>query len=316
MNQTDIAEKLIKHDKKGEGKGISQAQISKWRRGIDGIPFYRQIELLKIADLYWKIGNQVKLGKEPWDAPIETEVEIVDSRWNILVQSEKNQEDWYDYISDILSPRRLMNEDGLSSDFYFSHIVRTCLVMLNEAGFIGIPENPSSISNDSYYFELLYRWIYRITILQKWFHNQILTNINIDYDDEINKLYISLPRIALANELILGTPTLPKEINMLSLSSHLDETKNLVRASVERILGYTIGEYTPIFHEESFEVILEILTKQDEPMFHNPNSSQKPELQSQDSQDISHWSEAERKIYEGIKQNEKLLKELLEKLDK
>ena len=82
MNQTDIAERLsnLNDDK----KGISQASVSKWNRG-EKIPKGREQELLMIADLYWELEDKYT---EDDDFMFEQE-SLIDSRWNIIVKSEK-----------------------------------------------------------------------------------------------------------------------------------------------------------------------------------------------------------------------------------
>ena len=55
MTQTDIATKLKSADK--DTLGVSQALVSKWNRG-EKIPKDREIEMLKLADLFWELKDK------------------------------------------------------------------------------------------------------------------------------------------------------------------------------------------------------------------------------------------------------------------
>ena len=315
LNQTSIAKKMLNPDPKKQG--ISQVAVSKWKRGGD-IPKEREIELLKMADIYWRIGTEVKESEEPWE--LDEEIEVIDSRWNVFVQSEKNQEDWYDFIIEILSPRKFLD---ISREYNYSKslgFIRNCILLLNDVGF-DIPSNPQLIkaspNNDSYnfeegtlYFELLFKWINRINSLQNWCF-ETLPRGGGDLSIRYREAYDNLPRVALA-QVLHELPHLPVGHDFKKLEVLVNETKQWVNKTIDEWLFWAGMADIPFqFNEDNFD---EILIKSN---VDNASVKTKPTLTSEaDASEYAYWSEAERKIYEGIKNNEKLLKELLEKLNK
>ena len=112
MTQTDIANQLKAKKRKGSDveTKITQASISQWSRG--SIPDDRAIELLKIAGLHWELEYVIDYDSyEDPDFPTDPDSipmpewmrdRVVDSRWHIVVKTEQNQNDWYEYINNML----------------------------------------------------------------------------------------------------------------------------------------------------------------------------------------------------------------------
>jgi predicted transposase YdaD len=91
------------------------------------------------------------------------------------------------------------------------------------------------------------------------------------------------------------------------LAYFIEDTTKEVEQIISSWMFWAGQEGAPLWESE-FD---EILIKNDK-----SNADNKIKLKSLESEDFAYWSEAERKIYEGIKNNERLLKELLEKLNK
>jgi transcriptional regulator with XRE-family HTH domain len=297
LTQSQIAEKI----------SVSQVAVSKWKRG-DNIPNEREIELLKMADICWRVRSDLT-NPDTWDSK-----DVFDSKWNVLVQSEKNQNGWYYFFSELFSPNAYLSEGGLSlnkNNSDFMDFVREGLLLLNDLGF-PVTSNPEHIKEsgiyaeayDSEFFEFLLLWTKEITILQQWHSISVSPYEHLTQDD----FYDKLPEIALARTLLnsgsddtlypfLSVPIL--EIS--TVESFIEDTKAWLGNYVN------IKDYT---YQMGY-IYDEILIDNDKS---STDNAIKPRLEN--VQENSHWSEAERKIYEGIKNNEKLLKELLEKLNK
>ena len=131
MTQTDIASKLKSADK--DTLGVSQALVSKWNRGVK-IPKDREIEMLKLADLFWELEYPDEAYHEgDEELPNILFYQLVDSKWNIIVKSKKNQEDWYDFFTDMLAPKKFNNEHSEYKYRDFVKFVRECIFALNDA---------------------------------------------------------------------------------------------------------------------------------------------------------------------------------------
>jgi transcriptional regulator with XRE-family HTH domain len=281
LTQSQIAEKL----------SVSQVAVSKWKRG-ENIPDEREVELLQIADLYWKITDN------------EPEIFTIDSKWNILIQSEENQEDWYDLISEIVSPKKILNEHGEYESQYFSSFVRECVLLLNGIEFV-FPTSANSVKADGFYFDLFYRWMLRTCQLQTWCINTVPRPHNPKESDPYYEVYNALYKVALAQT--ISETNIIVEVNRASLAYFMEDTNKEVEVIISSWMNWAAQTGAPLWESEFDEILID-----------NDKSSTdnaiKPRLEN--VQENSHWSEAERKIYEGIKSNEKLLKELLEKLNK
>jgi hypothetical protein len=302
LNQTDIAKRMQAIKRLGadeEKQGISQVVVSKWKRG-GNIPKDREIELLKMADIYWKMETNIEYAEDPW----EQEIEVVDSRWNVLVQSEKNQEDWYDLISEIVSPKKILNEQGEYESRYFSSFVRDCVLLLNEIEFV-FPRSADLIKVDEFYFDLFYRWMRRTCQLQAWCSNSVPKPYQPVEGDQYCEVYNALYKVALAQT--ISETDIVVEVNRPNLAYFIEDTTKEVEQIISSWMFWAGQEGAPLWESE-FD---EILIKNDK-----SNADNKIKLKSLESEDFAYWSEAERKIYEGIKNNERLLKELLEKLNK
>jgi len=293
LTQAQIAEKI----------SVSQVAVSKWKRG-ESIPKDREIELLKMAGIYWKMDTKIVM---PYFE--EEEVEIVDSKWNILVQSEKNQEDWYDLISEIISPKKILNEYGEWDSQYFSSFVRDCVIKLNEIGF-EFPKSADLITVDEFYFDLLNSWMKRTCQLQAWCRNTVPRPYQIveghNKSDRYCEVYNALYKIALAQTVIKTSIQMVVKVNKSNLDDFIEDTTKEVEHIIECWMYWAGQGGAPLWESEFDEILIK----------EKPNVDNKIKSKPSEGEDFAHWSEAERTIYEGIKQNEKLLKELLEKLDK
>ncbi|MDA9031209.1 helix-turn-helix domain-containing protein [Candidatus Pseudothioglobus singularis] len=308
MTQTDIASKLKSADE--DTFGVSQALVSKWNRG-EKIPKDREIEMLKLADLFWEL-------EYPNEAYHEGDEELpnilmdplIDSKWNIIVQSEKNQEDWYDFFTDVLSPKKFNNEHSEYKYRDFIKFVRECIFVLNDAGF-KVPKNPDSITKDtsSRFFAFFKFWMHKITLLQYWCSNSIPHR---QKDSRFTELYNNLPRIALA-QASLDDIDIPEQTDGFLLGNFIDEMDQVVKNTIDDYYQWEGFMMENFFGEDSFNEIL-IYSNDDI----NDNISQSSSTISSDEtqqNDDKYLSFAERKILDRLKANEKLIQELNQKID-
>jgi hypothetical protein len=298
MTQTDIASKLKSADK--DTFGVSQALVSKWNRG-EKIPKDREIEMLKLADLFWEL--ELVDDEVPWG-------NIVDSRWNIIVKSIKNQEDWYNFFKDMLAPKQFINVNSKYKDSDFVKFVRECIFALNDAGF-KVPENPESIKKNtsSRFFDFFKFWMHRITILQYWCPNSIPHKHE---DFEFEKLYNNLPRIALA-QVALDDIDVPEQTNGVLLRNFTEDLNQFVKSTIEGYHQWEVHVGENFFGDDSFNELL-IYPKNDNKDELSQSSSQ---IESNESESIDdrYLSYAERKIMDRLNANEKLIRELHQKID-
>ena len=308
MTQTDIASKLKSADK--DTLGVSQALISKWKRG-EKIPYDREVELLTIAGLFWEL-------EYPDDAYHEGDEELpnilcdrlIDSKWNVIVKSEKNQEDWYDFFTDMLAPKKFSNKHSEYKYRDFVKFGRECIFALNDAGF-KVPENPESIKKNtsSRFFDFFKFWMHRVTILQYWCPNTIPHR---QKDSRFTDLYNNLPRIALA-QIVLDDVDVPEQTNSVLLRNFTEDLNQFVKSTIEGYLHWEEMAMENFFGDDDFNKIL-IYTKNDSKDELSQSLSQ---IESSESENIdtSYLSYAERKILDRLNANEKLIQELHQKID-
>jgi hypothetical protein len=320
MNQTEIANKLKPKKRKGSDKEtkVTQASISQWSRG-DKLPSDRAIELLQIAGIYWELeyvqdyDNISDYRENSLDEPIPTPEwmrdTVVDPRWHIVVKTEQNQNDWYNFIDNVLSPKKFKNIQSESNDNDFVKFARECLFHLIEAGFI-VPESPESIkSSNSILFNLFRKWMHRITVLQYWCASS-LPQDNYNFP----RLYLNLPKIALAQCIVGSNYQVPEKTDPLDLRNFVEEVSRISKTSIDSYYAWEAFHMESFFGEDSFNEIL-IYSKDGT----NDNISQSSLTTSSDEiqkDDDKYLSYSEKKILNGIQNNEKLLKEILEKLNK
>lgn len=318
MTQTDIANQLKAKKKKGSDveTKITQASISQWSRG--DIPNERAIELLKIAGLYWELEYLIDYDtyEDPDFPPDEDSLPLpeflrdrsVDSRWNILVKTEKNQNDWYDFITDMLSPKKYKNIESEYNDNDFLKFARKCLFLLIEAGFI-VPESPESIkSTDSVLFNLFRKWMHRITVLQYWCASSLPQDKH-----NFPNLYENLPKIALAQCIVGSNYQVPEKTDPIALRNFIEDVNQLSKVVIEGYHAWEFSIMESFFGDDSFNEIL-IYTNNDanDNISHSSSTTSSDEIQKNDDKYLSY---SEKKILNGIQNNEKLLKEILEKLN-
>jgi len=319
MNQTDIANKLKAKKKKGIDKEVkvSQASISQWSRG--SIPDDRAIELLKIAGLYWELEDYIDYDNyEDPDFPPDGDSSIplpdflrdksVESKWNVLVKTEKNQNDWYQFISDMLSPKQYKNIKSEFNDNDFVKFARECLFLLNLAGFV-VPESPpSNKSTDSVLFNLFRKWMNRITILQYWCASTLPQDKH-----NFPTLYGNLSEIALAQCIVGSNRQVPEKTDPLALKNFVEGVNRISKTSIDNYYAWQGFHMESYFDDDSFNEIL-IYSNDDK----NDNISQSSSTTSSDEiqqNDDKYLSYAERKIMDRLNANEKLIQELHQKID-
>jgi hypothetical protein len=301
MTQAEIAREL--NSKDPEKKGITQAAISKWRIGSGKIPTSRQIELLKIAGLYWEIEA---IDKDNPDDSLP--IRKLDSNWNVLVQSEENQFLWIDYLHSLHPANEILNPNGeYSDDEYFAYM-RYLLISLNLHGF-EIPAFPpmpfeggEKVSKfDQKIFSNFFRLLLlRISILQLWCI-KTLPRKNINGFLEI---YFSLSKIAIA-QTVMDSPNqnsiLPLSTDILKLERAISRTEEETKNHINNWLRWSEENSFPLI-KESFNEIL-------------PPYSNALKKSDRGNKVNTKISIGEQKILEGIKKNEKLLNEILKRLD-
>ena len=75
-----------KKDKKLTKLNVKDAQISKWKLAVS-IPAEREVELMKIAGVYWEREDNIR--------PTST--------WALLVESKENEDKWFDYFNKLFN---------------------------------------------------------------------------------------------------------------------------------------------------------------------------------------------------------------------
>ena len=297
MTQTDIASKLKNSD--DNKTGVSQALVSKWNRG-EKIPRNHERELLMMADLYWELeleDDEIPFGN------------LVESKWNIIVKSEKNQEDWYNFFTDMLAPKKFSNKHSEYKDSDFVKFVRECIFSLNEAGFV-VPENPESISNknNSRFFNLLRRWMHRVTILQYWCYGSIPHSPM--KDSRYTELYDNLPRIALAQVII--KKDLPEKSDRALFENYVQDMTQFVDSLIRNYLFWdSMNE--GFFGDDDFnELLIQRNKESKDTLTYSSPEDMTTEIENIHDQFLSY---AERKIMDRLNANEKLIQELHQKID-
>jgi len=305
MTQRDIASKLKSLEK--DKTGVSQALISKWKRG-EKIPYDREIELLIIAGLFWELeypDEAYHEGNE--DLPNILMDPLIDSKWNVIVKSEKNQENWYNFFKDLLAPKQFVNVNSEYKDNDFVKFVRGCIFSLNDAGF-EVPENSESVNNknNSRFFNLLRRWMHRVTILQNWCSGSIPHRKF--KDSSYTELYNQLPRIALSQ--IISNKDLPEKTDRVLSENFVEDTSQLVKSLIQ---SYMFWDDEGFLGDEDFNEIL-IPSKNDGNKTLNTSSS-KASSNVIENVDDQYLSYSERIIIDRLNANEKLIQELHQKID-
>ena len=318
MTQTDIANKLKAKKRKGSKKEtkVSQASISQWSRG--GIPDDRAIELLKIAGLYWELEDVIDYdsledqnlpeGEESIPFPDFLREKSVDSNWNVLVKTEKNQNDWYDFIADMISPKQYHNIESEYNHNDFVKFARECLLLLNYAGFT-VPENPKLIkSTDSALYNLFRNWMHRLTVLQYWSASS-LPQVDHIYPN----LYGNLSEIALAQCIVRSNYEVPEKTDPILLSNFVDSVNRSSKNSINQYFSFQNFELLSLFDDDFFnELLIFNTTVVNDNIIQSSSIPLSDETQIDDDKYLSY---SEKKILDGIKNNEKLLKQILEKLN-
>jgi hypothetical protein len=303
MTQTDIATKLKSADK--DTLGVSQALVSKWNRG-EKIPKDREIEMLKLADLFWELEDKYT---EDDDFLFDQE-SLIDSRWNIIVKTEKNQEDWYDFFTDMLSPKKFNNIDMKYDDNDFLKFARQCVFELNSAGF-DIPENPIIIKNDTNtkFFSLIRVWMHRITTLQSWCVGTFPRSKSIQ--KMLIDLYSKLPCIALAQT--SQAYEVAEKCDKGLLKNYVNDADQYVTLTAESAFHWQAMMMETYFGQDDFNEILIYPNNEDKEEL--SQSSSQIESNSSEGIDDSYLSYAERKILDQLNAHEKLIQELNQKID-
>jgi len=327
MTQTEIANKLkARKWKSGDGETkVTQASVSQWSRG-EKLPVYREIELLKIAGLYWELEDYIDYdnyedpgfppdGDSSIPLPDLLRDKSVDSKWNILVKTELNQNNWYEFITDMLSPKKYKNFESEYNDNDFLKFARQCIFLLNDAGFI-VPESPGLIENNNpALFNLFRNWMHRITILQYWCASSLPRN-NIRFLD----LYRDLPKLALAQCIVKSNYQVPEKTDVIVLKNFIEAVNQLSKTTIDGFYTWQNMELLNFFDDDSFNEIL-IYANNDltDNVSYSSSTSPSDEIQKDDDKYLSF---SEKKILNGIKNNEKLLKgnekllkEILEKIN-
>jgi len=116
FKQLDIAKEI----------GVSTVQVSKWKKNSSDIPQIREVELLKLADLWWS-SALCKNGLPP--------------EWAILVKTKENHIAWHHYFIDLNTSILDNNPTELWHHSFedMNTFILTFLSLLNRYGFT-VPE--------------------------------------------------------------------------------------------------------------------------------------------------------------------------------
>ena len=308
ITQNELAEML--------NPPVSKSIISKWKNGGETIPTKRSRELNKIA----RIGGFKKGGSAKWA--------------DLTNNSEKIADEWYWNIGAFLPwEKDCIWKDGEQwSDINYDSVwvdnIQRMLITLNESGVpvseLDVTFDPTreiiyADEKDGIYpspvdavytpaDELIIPYIQAYLTLRSW-ANKFIININ---DKNLGKLQFDLALIATRIALL----QIPRD-KFDAVGTDLD----------------ILDKYNKETKKEAFQLITEfcnIITNNGDTLFVDyfrylnddkhlldidVNEKPKTEI-SDDDFDTLFFTEAETKIYEGIKKNERLLKEILEKLDK
>jgi hypothetical protein len=299
---------------------VSKSILSKWKNGGETIPTKRSRELNKIA----RIGEFKKGGLAKWE--------------DLTNNSEKIADEWYWNIGAFLPwENDCIWKDGdqftkINYDSVWIDNIQRMLITLNDAGvpvgkldvsfdptreiktyeeIIGSDGKPYGVPKEFVYTpadELIIPYIQAYLTLRSW-ANKFIININ---DKNLGKLQFDLALIATRIALL----HIPREkfdavgTDLEVLDKYNEETKKEAFQLITEFCNVITNKGDTLF-VDYFKYL-----NADKKSLDN-DIGEKPKTETSDDDfDTLFFTEAETKIYEGIKNNEILLKEILEKLNK
>jgi len=179
MSQDEIAEKL---NEKFPKRKINQATVSRYKSLINEsdkraifsypplgkLPRDIEIELLKMADLYW-------------DLTPEANTETFDSKWNTFVQSKENENDWYKYFDSLkfFKNKAFLDCYRQGGKYIYERYIREYLLLLNKCCFEFPSINKEFMKEDNF-VELTNRWAKNLIELQEWWFDSVPEQLQQD----------------------------------------------------------------------------------------------------------------------------------------
>ena len=326
-----IKEKNFKQIEIAEKLGVANAQISKWKMGVK-IPRRRETELMRLAKIWWPRED----GRPP-------------SEWAIIVKSKENEDNWFEFfedcifeygnkLRDCMPPSNFITRSINPSDYKRSSVaselinindlIESILIVFNEAG-IPIPEKAPVLQrydpyiDPSAFQEFVKHYLYTYFELEDW----CCSNLPLGYE-YMEEFFNFLRRFTMFKLTIENIPSFfpygsdpyeLKEFQTYSGKEYYEIKQTIKNATMHDGMDFDpdifkdLIEFSPFSGLEAtnWDNANELLKKQlsDIDDLLNKESGSK-----EDENFDKYLSYGERKILEGIKNNEKLLKEVLKKL--
>ena len=301
-----IEEKGFKQKEIAEKLKIKDAQISKWKLGVK-IPDDREIELMKLADLWWEREDNYR----------------PNAKWAVLVKSKNNENEWFDFFNKIFksvfihSPierysvaEKLHTINALTENF---------LIIFNQAGIIIPPEPPTrrfgpydDLHIDPWE-EFAYTYVENYLLLESW----CCQNLNLKFS-YMQEFFYLLPRYTILKLTIEENSNLFSQVpNPYDLHEYQRFIKEQVW-EIENTIKDAVRHEGIDFDENIFD---DLISSPKEKSMNMTTDNEFDELigevDSSTVEDIDQYlSYGERKIMQGIKENRKLLNKVLIRLEK
>jgi transcriptional regulator with XRE-family HTH domain len=294
FKQKDIAEKL----------NVKDAQISKWKLAVS-IPAEREVELMKIAGVYWERENNIR--------PTST--------WALLVESKENEDKWFDYFKKLFNDasvnpfpsyerysiaKNLISENELAEIF---------LTRFNEAG-IFIPKDPPSYTDPYSDPEAWHHFASTYVMNYLQLENWCCENLNIENSYE-RDFFDFLPRYAILKMTIEEDTDLNEQVpNPFDLNEYkqfLIEQSYEIESSIIHSARYQGLDVS----DSMFVDLIEYPKQKNPKKSINADFDEFTTFDTSDNEesDDQYLSYGERKLLKEIKANQKLLTQVLMKLD-
>ena len=200
MNQEEIAENL--KSLTPDLSNINQTAISRYKQSFSkyvGETKYLDTYLVKpevqkaflqLAGLYWNLFDIPK-NLYPKVETEDTHI-LVDPEWQVFVQSEENQNDWYRFFVNKFDSSQL---NDFKAILRYQQSVREFLLLLNRCCF-EFSHIESEFEEDPQFVSLSIKWAKRLTQLQSWW-DQILGQLKgSSYYPKVKDFYLQLYKVA------------------------------------------------------------------------------------------------------------------------
>ena len=317
-----IKEKGLKQFEIAEKLNVKDAQISKWKLGVN-IPKDREVELMKLAGIYWE--------RDDGSSPLLS--------WAVKVRNQENENSWYEFFKTCLEKvDRYSIASSLASN---QKLTTSFLGTLNNSGLF-MPESIEWHFNHPEGEWDQYQGFIEHTYLGTYFEleNWCCQNLNLK-KEYMQDFFLLLPQFTMYKLIIEEIIELPMIEDPYALNTFEQNTTMDVwglREQIEKSIRYEGLD----FNIEELDGLIKTPDKKKNKPNSDPFSGPKeenishlfdeyPDLLIRNNYDIVdgkvvtaennngvdiNLSYGERKILRAIKDNQKLINKVLKKLEK